>query len=255
MNMLANLKLDDGVDGEEKDVLGGRSLLDSDAYPATITMAYMSESEGGAKALNITAMTEDGKEIRGAIYVTSGRAKGQKPTYEKDGKTYPLPGYLLVNSLCQLATGKEISQLETEDKVIKLYNYEAKAEIPTTVPVVVELLQKQVVIGLLKQIVDKTKETSPGSKVYVPTGETREENEIDKFFCARDGFENLTLTEVKTKAAGGEVAEPFYASWIEKNKGQVRNKAKGASAGGTPGAPAKAGAATGTAKPKSSLFG
>jgi hypothetical protein len=256
MNMLANLKLADGVDGEEKDVLGGgRGPLESDAYPATITMAYMSESEGGATALNITAMTEDGKEIRGAIYVTSGRAKGQKTTYEKDGKTYPLPGFLLVNSLCQLATGKEISQLETEEKVIKLYNFDAKAEVPTKVPVVVELLQKQIVIGLLKQTVDKSAKNDAG--VYVATGETREENEIDKFFCARDGFENLTLTEVKTKAAGGEIEKPFHADWVEKNKGQTRNKAKGAAGGGTAGAPGKAGAAAagGTAKPKSSLFG
>lgn len=254
MNMLANLKLDDGVDGEEKDVLGGgRGPLDSNAYPATITMAYMSESEGGATAVNITAKTRDDKEIRAAIYVTSGRAKGQKTTYERDGKTYPLPGFLLVNSLCQLATGKEISQLETEEKVIKLYNFDSKAEVPTKVPVIVELLQKEIVIGLLKQTVDKSAKNDAG--VYVATGETREENEIDKFFCARDGFENLTLTEVKTKAAGGEITEPFYNGWLEKNKGQIRNKAKGAAAGGTAGAPKTGAAAGGTAKPKSSLFG
>ena len=258
MNMLANLKLDDGVDGEEKDVLGGgRGPLDSNAYPATITMAYMSESEGGATAVNITAKTRDDKEIRAAIYVTSGRAKGQKTTYERDGKTYPLPGFLLVNSLCQLATGKEISQLETEEKVIKLYNFDSKAEVPTKVPVIVELLQKEIVIGLLKQTVDKSAKNDAG--VYVATGETREENEIDKFFRARD---NKTTSEIRAQVEEAVFIDQWKAKW----EGKVKNKAKGAAAGaGTAGMPkasggsmfggASAAAAPSAKKPAASLFG
>jgi hypothetical protein len=90
----------------------------------------------------------------------------------------------MANSLCLLTLGKEISELTTEEKVLNIYSPDAKAEVPTKVQVLMDLLNQEILVGLIKQTVDKTAKDAAGA--YQPTGETREENEIDKFFRARD---------------------------------------------------------------------
>lgn len=250
MNMLASLKSTPDVKiAEEKDSVGGNSLFDSGLYLFRVGMAYIAKSGSGSLGLNLTLVGPDKKELRTAVYMTGGDAKGNKPYYTKDGVNYPLPGFTLANSLAMLTTGKEIGDLDTEEKVIKIYDFTAKAEVPTKVQAVTELIGQEIYAGVLKQIDDKSQKNDAG--VYVATGETREANEIDKFFCARETHLKMTTTEVK---AGAEEAA-FFKLWEEKNVGTVRDKSKGAPAGGTAGAPAKAGAAAGTAKPKQSLFG
>ena len=82
--------------------------------------------------------------------------------------------------------------------------------------------------------------------MYEPTGETRDENEIDKLFRAKD---RMTTAEIRAQA---ETAG-FIDTWDAKHSGTVKMKAKGAS--GTPGAPKAAGAPAAAAKkPTTSLF-
>lgn len=253
MNMLASLAQEDGVKiAEEKDTLGGgRHIFESGLVKFTVDMAYVGKSTGGAMGLYLTLVDAEGKELKETLWMTSGKEKGCKTYYTKDGTNYPLPGFSQANSLALLVTGKEMKDLATEEKTIKLYNKEAKAEVPTKVQAVVDLLGGVVTVGVIKQVVDKNKETAPNSGVFVPSGETMEENTIDKMFCAREGFENFTTTELKARAE----SPVFYAEWEKKNKGVTRNKAKGAAGGGgTAGAPTAAGAAS-TAKPGKSLFG
>ena len=96
-----------------------------------------------------------------------------------------------MDSLCLLTVGKEISQMETETKVVNLYNPESKTEVPTNVEMITELLGKQVLGGLIKQIVDKNVKDAAGN--YVPSGETREENELDKLF-QQGAFDRLCIS-------------------------------------------------------------
>ena len=253
MNMLASLKNTDGTKiAEEKDsVGGGKTVFDSNVYGFTIGMAYTAKSEGGALGLFLTLLTEDNRELRITQWMTSGNAKGCKTYYTKDGENYPLPGFSMANSLALLTTGKEIGDLEPEEKVIKLYSKDAKAEVPTKVQAVTELIGKQVIAGVLRVTVDVTKKAE-GATEYTATGEKRDENEIDKFFCAREEYLNMTTTEIKAQATEAV----FIETWKNKNVGQTRDKSKGAGAVGTAGAPgAAAGAAAGTPKPKQSLFG
>ena len=80
---------------------------------------------------------------------------------------------------------------------------------------------------------------------WQPTGDTKEENEIDKFFRARD---KMTTAEI---LAGAE--EPgFYTKWGDKNIGVTKMKAKGA--GNTPAANSAFGAGAAAAKPAKSIF-
>ena len=246
MSLLANLTSDSTI-ADEKDSVGGGGPLDSGIYNCTVSMAYVTKSQGGAMGLVLTLKTDSGKDVRQTFWMTSGTAKGAKNYYEKDGEKFYLPGFNHANSLALLTTGKEISQLDTETKVVKVYSAEAKAEVPTKVEVPMDLLNKEIIVGLIKQTVDKTKKNE-STGVYEPTGETRDENELDKLFRARD---RMTTAEIRAQAEEAT----FYKTWESKFAGTVRNKAKGAA--GTAGAPAGAGAAGAPAaakKPTTSLF-
>jgi hypothetical protein len=242
MSLLSNLKSDDSIAGE-RDSVGGNGPIDSGLYLCKVALAYLTKAASGAVGLVLSLKTDTGKEIRQTVYMTSGTAKGGTNYYtDKDGAKQYLPGFLVANSLALLTVGKEISDLDTETKVVNAYSPEAKAEVPTKVEMLVELLGKDILVGLIKQVVDKTKKNDAG--VYEATGETKEENEIDKLFRARD---RMTTAEIRAKAE----AAAFAATWEAKNAGNVRNKSKAASASsGVAGAPK---AAT-TAKPKASLF-
>lgn len=244
MSLLASLSTDSSIT-EEKDSVGSSGPLDSGLYTATIALAYVTKSAGGAMGLVLNLKTEAGREIRQTLWMTSGTAKGSKNYYEKDGEKFYLPGFNHANSLALLTCGKEISELDTETKVVNVYSAEAKSEVPTKVEMLMDLLNKEVIIGLIRQTVDKTKKNE-ATGIYEATGETRDENEIDKIFRARD---RMTTAEIKAQAE----AATFIDTWDAKNTGKTRMKSKGAS--GTPGAPKAAGApAAATKKPATSLF-
>lgn len=244
MSLLASLATDSTI-AEEKDSVGSGGPLESGLYKATVALAYITKSAGGAMGLVLNLKTEANKEIRQTLWMTSGTAKGCKNYYEKDGEKHYLPGFNHANSLALLAAGKEISQMETETKVVNVYSAEAKSEVPTKVEMLMDLLGQEIIVGLIKQTVDKTKKNE-ATGIYEATGETRDENEIDKLFRARD---RMTTAEIRAQA---ETAT-FIDTWDAKFSGTVKMKAKGAS--GTAGAPKAAGAAPAAAKkPTTSLF-
>ena len=243
--MLSNLKSEDSANiANEKDSVGGGTVLESALYPVIITMAYLNKSSGGALGLVLTVKTEDDQEVRQTLWMTSGTAKGGKNYYEKDGVKNYLPGYLQANALTLLSIGKEISDMETETKVLNIYSPEAKAEVPTKVEVLMDLLNKPVLIGMLKQTVDKTTKNE-ATGAYDATGETKEENEIDKIFRASD---RMTTAEIRAKAESATFADTWIAKWT----GKTRNKAKGVAVGGVAGRPPVGKAAS--TKPSASLF-
>jgi hypothetical protein len=239
MSLLANLATDSNI-ADEKDSVGGSRIRASGLYDMKISLAYLTKSPGGAMALNLLLNDDDG-DVRQQLWITN--KKGENfYTDKKNDKQY-LPGFNMANSLCLLTLGKEIATLDTEEKVVNLYNFEAKADVPTKVDMIVDLLGKDIVVGLLKQTVDKTKKNESTGE-YEPTGETREENEVDKFFRAED---RMTSSEIRAQATEAVFANTWETKW----KDQVRNKAKGAA--GTAGAPKIPGAAAAT-KPQQSLF-
>lgn len=242
MSLLKNLATDDSI-ANEKDSIGGGGVLESGLYPATVTLAYVTKSQGGATGLVLKAKTNQGRDINQTLWMTSGTAKGAKNYYEKDGVKNYLPGFITASALALLACGKEISEMDTETKVVNVYSFEAKAEIPTKVEMIMDLVGKEIIVGLIKQTVDKNVKNDAG--LYVASGETREENEIDKFFRASD---RMTTAEIR-----GAANDPvFYGTWEAKWAGQVRNKAKGAT--GTAGAPKGMAMGGGIKKPTTSLF-
>lgn len=243
MSFLKDLSTDESI-AAEKDTLGSSGVLDSGAYAATIKLCFGITAGSGARGLTVHFETKEGRSFRNTFWLTSGTAKGCKNYYEKDGVKNYLPGYLQATALSLLTVGKELAELDFEEKTIQLYNNDAKAEVPTKVPMAVELLGKEIVVGLIKQIVDKTAKGDDNQ--YHPTGETREENDIDKLFRAED-LKTTAEIRAKTETAG------FHDAWVAKWAGKTRDRSTKGGAG-TAGAPKTAGAAA-TPKPSNSLFG
>lgn len=240
----STLKAKPEVSAKDDDRLGGGSfILDSDIYDFKITQAFLQKSDKGALGVFLGFESDEGKKYRETIYITGGDAKGNSSTYTKDGKEYFLPGYIQVNSLCLLTVGKELSDMEDEEKVVQVYDSTAKAEVPKKMPVMVELIGQRINVAIVKQLVNKTEKADDGT--YVDLAETRETNNISKFFREDD---KLTTTEI----TAGNTEPKFYEDWLKANKGKVINKVKEVS--GKPGAPKPAGGNT-PAKPAGGLFG
>ena len=240
MSALTNLTIDTSIENES-DSIGYSGALESNVYLATITLAYVMKSAGGATGLVINAKTAADQEIRQTLWVTSGTAKGGKNYYERDGKKNYLPGFLQAQALSLLTIGKDISDVETEVKVVNAYNSDTKSEIPTKVDMLVDLLGKEIYIGLLKQKVDRTAKNDAG--VYVPTGETREENVIDKLFRASD---KLTTSEIRAQST----SPVFFDTWTDKWEGITRDRSTSASGG----AKSPVASVATSKKPATSLF-
>ena len=229
---------------DESDNLGGSGPVESGLYDYVIKAAYVTTAKSGAVAINLELAAGKSK-LRVTEYIKSGNAKGNKFTYtDKDGNEQPLPGFSKMNSLCLLAAGEELKDIDPEMKTLNLFNYELKKEVPTEVPVLMELLDQEITAGVLKIIEDKNVKNDAG--MYVASGETREINEVDKWFRTRD---RMTVSEIKAEATEAV----FAGQWDEKNAGITKNKAKGAATGsGTSGTPAATGEAP---APKKKLFG
>lgn len=240
---LFNKLTNDGLE-ESQDRLGGFSPFDSDIYVGDIKAAYAGQSQGGATSVSLI-VDFSGKEYRETFYVTN--KKGENFFISPEKKKVPLPGFTVVDDICLIASGKPLAEQNTEEKVINLYDFDAKKELPKSVPMLTDLLGQKIALGVLKQL--ENKNVKQGDE-YVPSAETREINIVDKVFHPEV---KLTVAE----ARNGKDAPEFWDKWVERNKGQVRDKRtdKGG-AGGNTGAPPKAsGAAGGTAAPRKSLFG
>lgn len=240
----------EGVE-ESQDRLGGFAARESDAYTGTIKAAYVGQS-AKTKARSVSIIMDfKGSEYRETFWVTN---KDDVNYYvdTKDGnKKKPLAGYTHVDDICQVTIGKGLNEAIHEEKVINLYDAEAKREIPKSVPMLVELLGKEVTLGILKKTKNKQAKNSAGE--YVDTPDSRDENETDKVFHFPS---NLTVVEARNK-----IQNPaFYASWVERNRGKTRDQRTikdgvGNGQAGRNGRPNTPPQANGAAQKTSSLFG
>ena len=164
-------------------------------------------------------------------------------------KKVPLPGFTIVDDLCLVTTDKPLAEQATEDKVMNIYDADAKAELPKSVPMLTDLIGKKVTFGILKEV--RNKQVKNGNGEYNDTDESREENITDKIFHHPS---NLTVVEARQ----GIQTPTFYGAWVEKNQGVTRDRtnrdaaSQNGRAGRPNGAPPKAGD---TAPKTASLFG
>jgi len=244
--MFGNLTTD-GLQ-ESQDRLGGISVFNTDIYIGTVKALYAGKSSGGATSVTLIADL-NGKEYTETLYVTNKDGQNWFANKQDNTKKVPLPGFTVVDDICLIATGEPLAAQETEEKVIKIWDNEAKKEMPKSVPMIIAALGKPIALGIQKTLANK--QTKVGTD-YVPNAETREENHIDKVYHPEM---KLTVAEAR---AGQDVAQ-FWDAWLLKNKDQVRDKRtiKDGEAGNS-GAPSKAPPKPGTpaGQPeRKSLFG
>lgn len=248
MKMFQNLNTE-GME-ETKDVLGGSFLRDTDIYTGKVTLAYAKNSASSDAMALAVHFDIDGKEYREDFWVT-GRTGNNFYVDKKDPKkTHPLMGYTNADDLCLLCTDMGLNDQEFEEKTQNLYDFELKKDVPTKVQVITALTGKQITLAIVRQTVDKDTKLDDGT--YVPSGQTADENTIDKFFHTET---KLTVPEARAGLTEGV----FHDKWKAKNAGQPpRNRVKNKSGapGGAPGRAGAPGAAGAANKPKpSGLFG
>ena len=238
MSFLTNLSYAADIQ-EDKDAVGGGGFTvpESGVYDATIKYAYLSQAQSGAGAVNFE-FDLNGNTYRETMYVTN--RNGQNFYVDKrDGSKKYLPAYLNVDAIALFATSKPLAELKDQAKVINLYNFEQQKEVPTEVPMLVELLGKKVKLGLIKE--KSFKQVKDASGNYVDSDEVRETATINKVFSPKDG---RTVNEVRAEQAEAE----FITKWLEKWEGKINDKT--AKSSGT-----KPATSATTAPKKSGLFG
>lgn len=220
-NLLNDFEAPEDATGSGDVVGGGFRPFESNVYNFEIEYAFLDISKSEAKCVKLHCKSDDGRRFRQDIYFTSGKAKGCKSTYvdKHDGTLKLLPGYELVNDLCLLAARKNLVKLapQIQKKTIQLYDFEAKAEVPTDVQMMMPLVGKKITACIQQQIVDKNVENSSGN--YVPSGYTRLQSEIVKFLNFKDG---RTVGEIQKKEEG-----TYLAKWLKLNEEQVSDRSKG----------------------------
>lgn len=213
MNALFGHLSSEGLE-EATDRLGGFQPFDTDAYTGKIKLAYAGQSDGGAR--NVTLVVDfGGREYRETIYVTNKKGENFFLNKQDNSKKVPLPGFTTVDDICLVTTGKPLAEQQGEDKVVNIYDRDAGREIPKTVPMLVELLDKDVTLGIVRQLENKSEKDANGQ--YQPIADTREVNFIDKVFHTGT---KMTVVEAKN---GADTAT-FYNSWVERNRGETRDK-------------------------------
>jgi hypothetical protein len=215
---------------DDGDFIGG-NIWDSGIYNFIVKEAYLVVSKSGAKAISFV-FAAGNRKYKETVYFTSNAAKGGKAYYVKDNVKKFLPGYSICRSIALLTVGKELPNLVTEKKVVNIYDYTTKEEIPTEVDMFVDLLEKPISLGIICTMKNKQKKGQDGK--YHDTAETREENNIDKAFRTRDG---LTVTEVIAKKTTPEFKEKWDTTYTGVVQDKVKNiTANAGTAGGFAGA-------------------
>lgn len=204
----------------DKDVIGATyAVMDSGIYPMFVREAFLKTAASGAVGVSLTLSENQdntGKQLQKDIYISSGTKKGGKSFYiDPNGNPQPLPGYVIIDSLCEILTGKKLKSMKETPMAVQQYDREAGKRITTQVPMLKELLGKPVFVAVEKQLVDKQTRQNDGS--YKPNGESRDENEIMKFFRAKD---RLSISEILAK----ETDPVFFKKTAEALKDKVRDR-------------------------------
>jgi hypothetical protein len=244
-NIFGNLNTDDLE--KTRDSLGGMVLFDSGIYEATIKLAYAGNS-ATSKAQSVNLLLElNGMDYRETFWVTS-KTGSNFYLGKSDGKKNPLPSFVTVDELCLLSTGKPLNGQTTEEKVIPLYDFEHKKDLPKNVYVITSILGEKVKVGIQKRSVFKQKKNT-STQEYEDTDEIVFENAIDKVFHLETG---KTVNEYRD---GKEAT--FADQWLKKWDGKInesKTKNKTPAAGNSKAVRPEQGDAAGASRPAGSLF-
>lgn len=220
MALFKNAKVAKDVEQVEDRVGGGFEPLESGVYLAVITNAYVIESSRGSSGVHLELKIPDEKDriITQDIYITN---TDGDTFYEKDGKNYYLQGYQTMDAIALITTDTPILEQDSETRTVEVYNRETKTKERVKKEVLVDMLQAEINVGIIKAQRYKQVETSPGSGEYRDTDDLITYNEIDKIFDPEQG---MTVNELMEEAEEAVFINQWLARWEGKVK-EARKKA------------------------------
>lgn len=246
MGMFAKMKTE-GLEKTEDRVGGGFAAIATDVYDAKIGMLYITEAASGAKAANLIA-TINGQEYKEIFYFTTRNGDIHYVDKQDAKKKHPLPGFTTLNDICLLVTGEALDAQDehVEEKMVNIYNYDARKEVPTAVPVITSLTGGDIKLAITR-IKEFKQKKDEDSGVYEDTLETRTINELSQVMHSDTG---RTVNEYLHEVDPGE----FMPAWLKAHQGKDRDKTLGKTGGAGTSGSGRPGAAEGGTK-KAGLFG
>jgi hypothetical protein len=190
----------------------GYTPHETDLYKAKVKLAYLSIAKSGARSIVFEFDLGNDKILKSNQLISN--KKGENFFInKKTQKKAPLAGFTVVDNLCFFATGQGLKGQRTEEKMLKLYNFELKKDVPTNVHVLVDLIDKEVGLAVWKTLENKQVEQNGE---WVDTSEERTVNDIEKV---------LHPTNAATYQEFEEKKDPTWAAnWAKRNRGQLRDK-------------------------------
>lgn len=214
---------------EEKGSIGGgkKFSIDEDGvYVTLIDMVTWNESKNSASCwYELTLKTEDERKIRTKMFVIN--KDGLTYRVDEDGRTRNNPDFSRMAGINFIVNGEWDGLPVPEEREVMVYDYDAKAEIAKTIPIVPSLIGKPVAITVKMVLEDG----------YPDETVSRTVAEIRNFL---DPVDFKSATELR-EGKDAQVVEDFKKS-IEKSPAPLdkRKKSKnGATASTTSDEPKK----------------
>lgn len=241
----------EGLEKQEDRVGGGYEAFSTGIYEGTVKNAFVTTSDEGATAVNLV-LDLNGKELRTQEWILN--KSGDNFFYDKNDKTKKilLPSFSSIDDMCLLTTEEGLTEQDTEEKIVKIWNSKERKEVNTPVPVLIDVIGKPVKVAVLRTI--SFKQAKGDSGRWEDTTEVRTENSIEKFMHPET---NMTVNEYRH-----EVGQPeYHDAWLKANTtsegvGKDRDKTKGKAGGGSAGTgrPGAGAGASGEGLKKKSMF-
>ncbi len=174
-------------------------------------MMRFKESANGANGYVLELEAEDGAKIIQEDWF-SNRSGGttypekDRKTGELTGKDLDLPGMARLKSISKAITGDALAFMNTEPKIIPIYDFNKQAEVDTDVNISTDFIGKPIMVLVQRTLQDKQEADASGE--YVDVAKVKATNEILAWV---DPVTNKTFSET---AAGKDAL--VYAKFIEK---------------------------------------
>lgn len=203
------LKPEEGVESQDQDKLPqkGGFTLKTGIHDMIVDVAYLEKSAKGATCVCLNLKKTDGSKTvyKHKIYITTGDKKHNRYYFTtKEGKKVELAGYALGNLVSQITAGKDLRDLTSEKKMVKVWDFEASEEKAKEFPVLTELNGKKLRVGMLE--VRDNKMVHLGGGKFKKIAKDRNFNEISKVFH----IDGMTVAEKKADATAPE----FIKTWM-----------------------------------------
>lgn len=227
--LLGGINVEEGISDSRDSV---SYFLDSGIYDMVIEHAYFREGDSGTKGIEIKLVDSEDptKSMRQFLWFANSEGR---TSHGESNRLYPTTE--VTKDLLEIVNNEELSPqvfsdaeklqelFAFEPKTIEVYDFEARAELPTEVLLSTTLTGEIVKVGIIKEVSDNYKEPS----------KSRTQNIIDKIFDPNTGQTVLERRTDEEAIFGEKVWRGRDSTYVSDRRKQSKdNDARSFSAGG-----------------------